>query len=73
MQKEQAFETVAKIIFDRACSLIIEGNPAFDSEKCLLHIEMVMHDWGYKSALVSEYCTSLKQENDHLRDMGIEQ
>ncbi|PVZ83139.1 hypothetical protein C9426_27265 [Serratia sp. S1B] len=73
MQKEQAFETVAKIIFDRACSLIIEGNPAFDSEKCLFHIEMVMHEWGYKSALVSGYCDSLKEENDSMREMGIEE
>ncbi|MHA3117498.1 hypothetical protein E0H86_15745 [Acinetobacter sp. ANC 4635] len=73
MPKEQAFEIVAKIIFDRACTFIVEGNPAFDSEKCLLHIEMVMHEWGYKSALVSEYCDSLKEENDSMRDMGIEE
>ena len=73
MQKEQAFEIVAKIIFDRACSLIIEGNPAFESEKCLCHIEMVMQEWGYKSALVSEYCDSIKEENDSMRDMGIEE
>ncbi|MHA3052733.1 hypothetical protein [Acinetobacter sp. ANC 4640] len=73
MPKEQAFEIVAKIIFDRACTLIIEGNPAFDSEKCLLHIEMVMHEWGYKSALVSEYCESLKQENDSMREMGMKE
>ncbi|MHA3084445.1 hypothetical protein ACX1NX_15065 [Acinetobacter sp. ANC 5383] len=73
MEKEQAFEIVAKIIFDRASSFIIEGNPAFDSEKCLFHIEMVMHEWGYKSALVSEYCTSLKHDNDAMREMGIEE
>ncbi|MHA3056257.1 hypothetical protein E0H77_13555 [Acinetobacter sp. ANC 4633] len=73
MVKEQAFETVAKIIFDRACSLIIEGNPAFNSEKCLLHIEMVMHEWGYKSALVTEYYESLKQENDSMREMGMKE
>ena len=73
MEKEQAFEIVSKIIFDRACQLIIGGNPAFDSESALFHIEMVMGEWGYKSALVSEYYESVKQENDFMRDMGIDE
>lgn len=73
MEKELAFEIVAKIIFDRACQLIIGGNPAFESEKTLFHIEMCMNEWGYKSALVSEYCDALKQENDLMRDLGIEE
>lgn len=72
MDKEQAFEIVSKIIFDRACQLIIGGNPAFESEQVLFHIEMVMVEWGYKSAKVAEYCEALKQENDHLRAMGIQ-
>lgn len=71
IDKEQAFEIVSKIIFDRACQLIVSGNPAFESERVLFHIEMVMVEWGYKSALVSEYCDSLKQENDAMREMGI--
>lgn len=71
MTTEQAFETVSKIIFDRACQLIIGGNPAFESEKCLFHIEMVMQEWGYKSAVVAEYCDSVKEENDNMREMGI--
>ena len=71
-EKEQAFEIVSKIIFDDACQLIIGGNPAYDSEKVLFHIEMVMGHWGYRSAKVAEYCDSLKQENDIMRDMGIE-
>lgn len=73
MTTEQAFETVSKIIFDRACQLIIGGNPAFESEKCLFHIEMVMQEWGYKSAVVAEYCDSVKEENDNMREMGIEE
>lgn len=71
MVKELAFEIVSKIIFDRACQLIVGGNPAFESEKVLFHIEMVMHEWGYKSALVSEYYESVKQENDSMREMGM--
>ena len=72
MKKEEAFEIVSKIIFDRACQLIVGGNPAFESEKVLFHIEMVMVEWGYKSPLVAEYCDSVKQENDAMREMGIE-
>jgi len=72
MEREQAFEIVSKIIFDRACQLIVGGNPAFESEKCLFHIEMVMQEWGYKSAVVAEYCDSVKEENDIMREMGIE-
>lgn len=72
MDKEQAFEIVSKIIFDDACQLIIGGNPAYDSEKTLVHIEMVMGHWGYRSARISEYCDSLKEENDIMREMGIE-
>ena len=72
MSTEQAFETVSKIIFDRACQLIVGGNPAYESEMVLFHIEMVMTEWGYRSAKVAEYCDSLKQENDIMRDMGIE-
>lgn len=72
LEKELAFEIVSKIIFDRACQLIVGGNPAFESEKVLLHIEMVMSEWGYKSALVSEYYEAVKQENDSMREMGME-
>ncbi|MDH1279090.1 hypothetical protein N5B92_15905 [Acinetobacter johnsonii] len=72
MTKEQAFEDVSKIIFDRACQLIVGGNPAYESEMVLFHIEMVMTEWGYRSAKVAEYCDLLKQENDIMRDMGIE-
>lgn len=71
-EKEQAFEIVSKIIFDRACQLIVGGNPAFESERVLFHIEMCMTEWGYRSALVSQYCDSIKQENDHMRSMGIQ-
>ena len=73
LDKEQAFEIVSKIIFDRACQLIVGGNPAFESEKVLFHIEMCMNEWGYRSALVSEYCDAVKQENDKMRDLGIEE
>lgn len=71
MQKEQAFEIVAKIVFDKGVQLIVGGNPAFDAEKVLIHIEMCMVEWGYRSAKVAEYCDSIKQENDFLRDLGI--
>ncbi len=73
MEKEQAFEIVSKIIFDSANQLIVGGNPAFESERVLFHIEMVMGEWGYRSALVSQYCDSIKQENDIMREMGIEE
>ena len=71
IEKEQAFEIVSKIIFDRACQLIVGGNPAYESEKVLFHIEMCMTEWGYRSAKVAEYCDSIKQENDLMRSMGI--
>jgi len=61
MEKELAFEIVAKIIFDRAVQLII----------VLFHIEMTMVEWGYKSAKVAEYYDMLKAENDNFRSMGI--
>ena len=72
MPTEQAFEIVSKIIFDRACQLVVGGNPAYESEKVLFHIEMVMTEWGYRSAKVAEYCDLLKQENDYMRSMGIQ-
>lgn len=71
MEKEQAFEIVAKIIFDRGVQLIIGGNPAYETELVLFHIEMAMNEWGYKSAKVAEYCDSIKAENDNYRAMGI--
>jgi len=72
MQKQEAFETVSKIIFDRGCQLIVAGNPAYDTELVLFHIEMCMTEWGYRSAKVAEYCDTIKQENDIMREMGIE-
>lgn len=69
--KEQAFEFVAKIIFDRAVQLIIGGNPAYESELVLSHIEMTMAEWGYRSPKVAVYCDSIKSENDKFREMGI--
>ena len=73
MEKEQAFEIVSKIIFDRACQLIVGGNPAYESESVLFHIEMCMTEWGYRSAKVAQYCDSIKEENDAMRDLGIEE
>ncbi|MCH7341478.1 hypothetical protein [Acinetobacter higginsii] len=71
MEKEQAFEIVAKIIFDRGVQLIIGGNPAYEAELVLFHIEMAMTEWGYKNPTVAAYCDSLKEENDKLRSLGI--
>lgn len=71
MSTEQAFEIVAKIIFDRACTLVVGGDPAYESELVLRHIEMCMVEWGYKSAKVAEYYDMLKAENDNFRSMGI--
>lgn len=71
MKKEEAFEIVAKIVFDKGVQLIVGGNPAFETERVLIHIEMCMVEWGYRSAKVAEYCDSIKQENDFLRDLGI--
>ncbi|RLL36278.1 hypothetical protein D9K79_17990 [Acinetobacter cumulans] len=73
MDKEQAFEIVAKVVFDRGIQLIVGGNPAFETERVLFHIEMCMTEWGYRSAKVSEYCDLIKQENDLMREMGIEE
>lgn len=68
---EAAFEAIATIVFERGSSLIIGGNPAFDTECVLNHLEMVMTEWGYRSAKVAEYCDLIKKENDQLRAMGI--
>ena len=73
MSTEQAFEIVSKIFFDRACQFIVGGNPAYESEKVLFHIEMVMTEWGYRSPKVSEYCDLIKQENDLMRELGIDE
>ena len=69
---QSSFNVVSKIIFDRGMQLIIGGNPAYETEKVLFHIEMVMQEWGYRSAVVSEFCDSVKEENDIMREMGIE-
>ncbi len=42
MNIEQAFEIVAKIIHDRGVELIVGGNPAFETEFVLFHIESTM-------------------------------
>ena len=68
---QEAFEIVSKIIFDNACQLVVGGNPAFESEKVLFHIEMVMTEWGYRSSLVCQYCDSIKKDNDQMRELGI--
>lgn len=73
MTKEEAFDFVAKTIFDRGCQFIVGGNPAFETERVLFHIETCMTDWGYRSPKVSEYCDLIKQENDLMREMGIEE
>jgi hypothetical protein len=73
MTKEQAFEIVAKVVFDRGLHLIVGGNPAFETERVLFHIEMCMTEWGYRSAKVAEYCDSIKQENDLMRELGIDE
>ena len=44
----------------------------FERPFAVPHLHMVMTEWGYRSAKVAEYCDSLKQENDIMRDMGIE-
>jgi len=69
--KEQAFEVVAKIIHDRGVELIVGGNPAFETEFVLFHIEATMHQWGYKNPKVAAYCDAIKAENDNFRAMGI--
>lgn len=42
MEKELAFEIVAKIIHDRGVELIVGGNPAFETESVLFYIEATM-------------------------------
>jgi len=71
MEKEQAFEMVAKIIHDRGVELIVGGNPAFETEFVLFYIESTMHQWGYKNPKVAAYCDAIKAENDNFRAMGI--
>ena len=71
MEKEQAFETVAKIIHDRGVELIVGGNPAFETEFVLFYIESTMIQWGYKNPHVAAYCDAIKAENDKFREMGI--
>lgn len=71
MEKEQAFEIVAKIVHDRGVELIIGGNPAFETEFVLFYIESTMLAWGYKNPRVAAYCDAIKAENDNFRAMGI--
>lgn len=71
MEKEQAFEIVAKIIHDRGVELIVGGNPAFETESVLFYIESTMIKWGFKNPKVAAYCDSIKAENDNFRAMGI--
>lgn len=71
MERELAFETVAKIIHDRGVDLIFGGNPAFETEFVLFYIESTMMAWGYKSPKVAAYCDAIKAENDNFRAMGL--
>jgi hypothetical protein len=71
MDKEQAFEIVAKIVHDRGVELIVGGNPAFETEFVLFYIESTMLAWGYKNPKVAAYCDAIKAENDNFRAMGI--
>lgn len=69
LNKQQAFDYVCHVIFSRAESLIIGGNPAYDSEKALSYMVELMSEWGYSNTRAIGQLEAIRQENDYMREM----
>jgi len=69
LNKQLAFDYVCHVIFSRAESFIIEGNPAYDSEKALAYVVELMSEWGYSNTRAIGQLEAIRQENDYMREM----
>lgn len=69
LNKQQAFDYVCHVIFSRAESLIIGGNPAYESEKTLAYMVDLMSEWGYSNTRAIGQLDAVRQENDYMREM----
>ena len=69
MDRQAAFDVVSKVIYDQAVSLLVGGNPAYEGEACLRHIELVAQQWGYSTKLITPLLDSISEQNDFMRDL----
>lgn len=69
LNKQQAFDYVCHVIFSRAESLIIGGNPAYESEKALAYMVDLMSEWGYINTRAIGQLDAVRQENDYMCEM----
>ena len=69
LNKQEAFDYVCHVIFRRAESLIISGNPAYDSEKALAYVVELMSEWGYSNTRAIGQLDAVREQNDFMREM----
>lgn len=63
---QAAFEQVAKIVSDHAEPCLEALTPAISTEKCLMHLAVVAHDWSYDASTIDAYVEIYKNANQEL-------
>ena len=58
-----AFESVAKVILDHGQHCLEALTPAISTEKCLMHLASVAHDWSYDVSVIDTYANLYKESN----------
>ena len=61
-----AFDTVAKIVSDQGQHCLESLTPAISTEKCLMHLAAVAHDWSYDATVIDTYANLYKESNSEL-------
>ena len=61
-----AFDTVAKIVSDHGQHCLESLTPAISTEKCLMHLAAVAHDWSYDATVIDTYANLYKESNSEL-------
>ena len=61
-----AFDTVAKIVSDHGQHCLESLTPAISTEKCLMHLAAVAHDWSYDATVIDAYANLYKESNSEL-------
>lgn len=63
---QAAFDQVAKIVSDHAQPCLEALTPAISTEKCLVHLAVVAHDWSYDPSTIEAYAHLYKEANSEL-------
>ena len=61
-----AFDTVVKIVSDHGQHCLESLTPAISTEKCLIHLAAVAHDWSYDATVIDTYANLYKESNSEL-------